>query len=412
MDPTVKNFKVAIAVTMFPNIVQTYILNQIVFFKKNDVLSLISADVDPQQKEIHSKVHKQHLLNDAAYLGAYNKSLFKQLLQLPLLQPGYLYRLLRIVFSATWFNYDAKYVVKALIRSREPRLFTTDIIHSHSLYNSYDHLYLKDLFSIPVIMTFHGLEPKSSKNLASHKVRAVLETCDAFFVNTHFAQDQLVSLGCNSSKIHIIPQGTDTDDFSYTEKTINTDEPIIILSVGRLSVEKGFHIAVEAVARAISKFPTLEYHIVGNGPEEEHLRKLIEKHGLGDRVKIFGTVSTETLADHYSRSHIFLLPSIDYKDGSHTETQGVVLQEAQSSGIPVIASRTGGIPEIIIDNETGLLFDEENIEQLVDAINSLIDDPSIYKNLCRQGKKSVEEKYSIEVIGNKLLNVYDMVINR
>jgi glycosyltransferase involved in cell wall biosynthesis len=116
-------------------------------------------------------------------------------------------------------------------------------------------------------------------------------------------------------------------------------------------------------------------------------------------------LSGNELLSHYSAAHLFVLPSIAIKDG-WAETQGVVLQEAQSSGIPVIASRTGGIPEVIRNRETGLLFDAENVQQLAEKIISLIADKELYKSLSTQARREVEENFSMEVICTRLFRIY------
>ena len=218
-------------------------------------------------------------------------------------------------------------------------------------------------------------------------------------------------MGCKKEKVYIIPQGTNTADFPYLPRTILKEQPIIILSVGRLSIEKGFHVAIKAINIAVKRFPNIQYHIVGSGPEESNLTELIQSLGLQETIKIYGSVSTGTLLTHYSNAHIFILPSIDFRDGSHTETQGVVIQEAQSCGIPVIASKTGGIPEVVKDGTTGLLFNEENDAQLAQLIDSLIINTDFYQDLGVQARKDVEDNYSIDVIGSRLIDTYKKILS-
>jgi glycosyltransferase involved in cell wall biosynthesis len=270
---------------------------------------------------------------------------------------------------------------------------------------------MKEVFGIPMTTTFHGLVPGNVKMLEPDKIRAVLDTTDAFYVNTQFACKQLLDFGCNRDKIHIIPQGTNTADFPFRERAIPENEATVMLSVGRLSHEKGFHIAISAMSRLITENVNVEYRIIGNGIERDNLSEQIEHLGLQNNVKLLGSVSTEELQSHYADAHVFVLPSIDLQDGTHTETQGVVLQEAQSSGLPVIASRTGGIPEVIRDRYTGLLFEQNDEAGLARHVKSLIADPSLYQSLCLNGRKDVDDNYSMEVIRERLLSVYSDIIN-
>ena len=411
MNREIKNpLRVAILVRQFPNIVQTYILNHIVSLRNSGADTMIIAESNPKQLETHPAVKEYNLLGDTMYLSSDRASILKQIFTVPLYKLRYLTVIKRIIFSGLWKRYGLKYGIKAALSAKLLYAREFDIIHSHTLYSSYEYLYLKDVFNIPFVTTFHGLEPQSSKSLATKKIRFVLERTDVFIVNTRFARKQLTDMGCNQDKIHIIPQGTNTTDFPFKARTISKNKPVNILSVGRLSIEKGFHIAVNGIARLVEHYPNIRYHIIGSGPEEQHLTKLIHSIGLQDTVQIYGSVSTDELALHYSNAHIFILPSIDFHDGSHTETQGVVLQEAQSSGIPVIASRTGGIPEVIREDITGLLFEEKNDEQLSQKLESLLRDEQLYLTLSQQARKDVEDNYSIEVIGNKLLDVYKIVL--
>jgi len=407
-----KPLKLAIMVRMFPNIVQTYVLSHILSLRRAGHETLIIAEQDPGQNEVHPRVIESHLVDEAIYIDPDNGNLVSQIPYQVLFSARYIGAALRLLLSGILVRHGIKYTVKALIRVMVESHHKFDIIHSHSLFSSYDYLFLKEVFGIPLTTTFHGLVPKNVEMLEDRKIRAVLNTGDAFFVNTNFAKSQLEVLGCDAGKIHIIPQGINLDDFPFSSRKIESWELITILSVGRLSIEKGFHIAIKAIGRLIEAFPNVRYHIVGGGPEKENLTRLIEAEGLRDKVIIFGSISTEQLLSHYAEAHIFILPSIDFCDGSHTETQGVVLQEAQASGIPVIASRTGGIPEVVIDGDTGLLFAEEDDHELANHIQSLIFDPVLYEKLHLQGRRNVEERFSADVICAQLSSVYYQFLDR
>lgn len=411
MNSTTKPaLNVAILVRKFPNIVQTYVLNHILSLKSDTIKTIIIAERDSKQNEINPRVIENALLDETLYITSGLFNFIKQLSSQKLSLHRYIKSGFTIAFSTLWFKRGPIYTLKSIIRAGALAKHDIDIVHSHSMFNTYDYLFLKDVFSIPITTTFHGLLPKNVKNLNDEKIKKVLDTGDKFFVNTEFAKKQLTGLGCKQEKIRIIPQGTDTTDFPFTARRILPTAPIIILSVGRLSIEKGFHVAIKAIATLVKHHPNIKYNIIGGGPEEQNLTDLIDKYNIHNNVTIFGSVSTDELLSQYSKCHIFILPSIDFSDGSHTETQGVVLQEAQSSGVPVIASKTGGIPEVIIDGVTGLLFEEENDKQLVQKIESLICNAELYAQLSERARKDVEENYSIDVITRKLLDEYSATL--
>lgn len=411
MNSEIKNnLRVAILVRQFPNIVQTYILNHIISLKNVGVDTVIIATANPRQAETHPEVNEYNLMDETMYINTGRANLLKQIFTLPLYKPNYFSAFLKILFSSIWKQYGLLYGIKALVTAKSLSSGVFDIAHSHTLISSYEYLYYKKIFNIPLVTTFHGFEPKSSKSLADKKVQLVLENVDAFVVNTVFARKQLTDLGCEKEKIHIIPQGTNIANFPYKQRIISKDKPIAILSVGRLSIEKGFHVAVKAIAKLVHLYPNIQYCIIGSGPEEQPLIRLIKDLEIQSFVKLHGPASTEALLSNYSDAHIFILPSIDFRDGSHTETQGVVLQEAQSSGIPVVASKTGGIPEIIHDKKTGLLFDEEDDEQLAQVLEKLISDKDLYNNLSEQARQDVEMNLSTEAISKRMLSLYKQVL--
>ena len=266
-----KPLRVAILVRQFPNIVQTYILNHIVSLRNSGADTVIIAESNPKQAETHPAVKKYNLISDTVYINTDGANILKQIFTIPLYRPRYLSAIKKIIFSGLWKQYGFKYGIKAALSAKSLSVCEFDIIHSHTLFSSYEYLYLKDVFNIPIITTFHGLEPKSSKPLSTEKISIVLEKVNAFIVNTRFARKQLSDMGCEQNKIHIIPQGTNTDNFPFIPRAISAGDDITILSVGRLSIEKGFHIAIKSIAKLIKKYPTIKYHIVGSGPEEENL---------------------------------------------------------------------------------------------------------------------------------------------
>ena len=411
MSKTNKNrTNVAVLVRGFPNIVQTYIINHITSLINAGCRVTIIAVFNPQQKETHPAVEKYQMLDDTIYINTNKIGTLSQIISLPVFNSQYLSAVFSILHSRLWKKYGFIYSIKAVFKAKALADNTFDIAHSHAMFSSYEYLFLKEVFAIPLVTTFHGLEPKNAKSLPHHKIKQILTSCDAFFLNTTFAKKQLIDLGCPEKKIHIIPQATNVEDFPYSDRKIGKDNPVVILSVGRLSIEKGFHITVNAIAKLVKKHPSIQYRIIGSGTEEANLRQQIDGLELSNNVTIFGAVSTEILQKQYTHAHIFILPSIDFRDGSHTETQGVVLQEAQASGIPVIASRTGGIPEIIKDGQTGLLFEEGDSQQLSEKIDSLINDRSLYSSLQKQGRKDVEENYSVEAISKRLTSIYEKIL--
>ena len=402
---------IAIVVPIFPNIVQTYILNQITTFIDISLNVAIIASKKGIYKELPTVFNKYRLLDKTTYINTHYKGILAGIISIPVFNAKYRRLLKRILKEKIWKKYGWRYTIKSLIRAKSFALNDFTLIHSHTLTGSYEYLFLKDTMGLPVVTTFHGKEPRSSNNLSCFKSRKLFENGDAFIVNTNFAKKQLLEMGCNQDKIHIIPQGTNLEKFPYRLRSIEEKKKIIILTVARLSIEKGHHIAIEAVARLIKLFPYIEYHIAGAGPEHIKLHSQVAELGAQKHIIFHGSVSENMLHTLYEAAHIFILPSIDLKDGYHVETQGVVIQEAQASGIPVIASKTGGIPEVIQDNITGLLFDEGDANSLTEKISQLILDKNLYSLLAISARGEIIKNYDINVICRKIVNLYSKHIS-
>jgi glycosyltransferase involved in cell wall biosynthesis len=169
-----------------------------------------------------------------------------------------------------------------------------------------------------------------------------------------------------------------------------------LLIVGRLDRVKGHNLAIEAVA-AQDQSENVYLHIVGAGPCESELRNLVESLGIAARVQIQGF--RRNVYDYIAHCDVLLMPSLH-------EGLPYTLLEAMALGIPVIASRVGGLAEVIQDGATGLLITPGNVSVLADAIRRLIADPSLRARLGDEALRLQRAKYSLEAMASSYLNVY------
>ncbi|HID91008.1 TPA: glycosyltransferase family 1 protein [Candidatus Bathyarchaeota archaeon] len=208
-------------------------------------------------------------------------------------------------------------------------------------------------------------------------------------------------------KIVIIPNGIDIHRFDPINRhaTIGntaavTEGKPIILYVGRLVHRKGVHVLVEAMPIVLKEFPGAQLLIVGDGYMRGLLKLLVKSLKLEASVKLLGLLPDDGLLKLYEVSDVFALPSL------YGESFGVVLLEAMAAGKPIVASRAGGIPEIIKDNVTGILVKGGNKDDLANAILKILSDPDLAKLLARNGRKMVENKYSWSVVAEDIERVY------
>ncbi|KZZ40087.1 hypothetical protein A3758_09415 [Oleiphilus sp. HI0118] len=278
------------------------------------------------------------------------------------------------------------------------------VIHSHEEISGYEFLHLARLFKIPLVVTFHGLPPEGVGQLSSIKRHALYCYASKIIVNTRFAREQVVSLGAPRDKVVVLPQGLPIADFPFTERNApRSDDVVCLLSVGRYQRDKGQHYTLIALRRLLDAGINAELNLVGVGSSgKAWLQKLIGKLGLQKNVLFYENVSSHDLAALYKGCHLFVLASTSSKSGAHTETQGVVIQEAQSSGLLPIVTHVGGIPECVIDGENAMLIKDRSSRAIFTAVSDLISRPEDWARLQSNARHHVEENFSDRLIGERM----------
>src|SRR3989338_5993828 len=171
----------------------------------------------------------------------------------------------------------------------------------------------------------------------------------------------------------------------------------MLLFVGRLAEKKGARYLVAAMEDILKKFPAAKLVIVGDGPEKAALVRQSQQLGLSGSIIFAGSVANQSLPPYYRAADVFVLPSIVDSRGD-TEGLGVVLLEAITAGIPVVASNVGGIPDIVIHGKTGLLVGQKNPWQLAEAVIRILSGSELRKKLAVAAKAHVVKSYSWEKI--------------
>ena len=160
----------------------------------------------------------------------------------------------------------------------------------------------------------------------------------------------------------------------------------VLLTISRLEEHKGIANIIRSIPLVSKKFQNFVYLIGGNGKEEDTLKGLTKELGLEDKIKFLGRIKDEELAAYYDLCDVFVLANIQTKDGV-VDGLGVVFIEAGSMGKPVLGGRVGGVPEAVIDGETGILVDGTNVPEISNAIIRLFEDPELAKKLGENGRK-------------------------
>lgn len=199
----------------------------------------------------------------------------------------------------------------------------------------------------------------------------------------------------------VVPYGVPLPPAPADGRPPPTDPPTLLF-VGRLVARKGVDRLIEALAGLADRRWRLE--VVGFGPERERLERTAERLSISDRVAFLGRLADDELAEAYRRATAFVLPAT-VDERADTEGLGVVLLEAMSYGVPVVATRRGGIVDVVVDGETGLLVEDE-IDAIAGGIARVLDDPARARTMGERGRERVERAFAWETILDRIEAVY------
>ena len=198
-------------------------------------------------------------------------------------------------------------------------------------------------------------------------------------------------IGCKN--IEVIPNGIDLRRFENLER--KPHDGFVVMAVARLEKVKGLQYLIEAIGKL--KIVNCKLLVIGDGSERKNLENLTREFGLGEKVKFLGEIQNERIPEYLTQADCFVLPSL--KEGF-----GIAVLEAMAAGIPVVASKVGGILDIIEDGKTGLLVEPGNAEAIAGAIQE------VYSS--RRFTRADLEKYNWQNITERVYKIYENIISR
>jgi glycosyltransferase involved in cell wall biosynthesis len=206
------------------------------------------------------------------------------------------------------------------------------------------------------------------------------------------------------TKIRIVPNGVACQEFKpigglgRAKRNIGIGDKQCVLFVGRLIPRKGLNFLMEAAKSVVKESKETLFVVVGEGPLKRYLISYSKNKGLSDNFVFLGDVPDDILPTLYNCADVFTLPSVQ-------EGQGLTLLEAQATAKPVVAFNVGGVNEIVMDKETGLLVKPDSNE-LANAILNLLSNKSLREKMGRSGREFVCKNFSWEICARKMLQIY------
>lgn len=248
---------------------------------------------------------------------------------------------------------------------------------------------------IPVITSFHGSDIAGSMASPGYaKARQELFGRCAVIPcrSEQLARGVELLLGCPVDKIRLMR--TILPDIPFQQRHPPTDGAWRLVQAARLVPKKGIITALQAFAYFLEEYPNSTFTIAGEGPMEEELRAEAMRLQIDQHVEFVGFLPQEELQGLFSVSHIFLHPS--EMAGGDVEGIPNAMLEAMAGGLPVVATRHGGIPEVITDGENGYLCPERDPNQVSQALLRLASDATLYRTMSETASASVNEQFSAQ----------------
>jgi len=293
----------------------------------------------------------------------------------------------------------------------------TELIHAHFAIDALYALALARRIKRPLITTLHGFDATTSRFylLRSGKpawvryamLQEQLKTHGSHFVCvSHFIYEAALRAGFPEKRLSVHYIGIDTSRFLPAS---HQDSPRIV-HVARLVEKKGTRYLIDAIGHLRLRFPEVVVDIIGEGPLRSSLEERAKALGLEKNVRFHGVQSNDVVRETLKGATALVLPSVTAASGD-AEGLGLVLLEASASGVPVIGTRHGGIPEVVIENESGILVAERDSKMLAEAIEALVSNGPLQRRLGEGARRLACERFDIRRQSAELESLYARVCN-
>ncbi len=300
------------------------------------------------------------------------------------------------------------------------------MVHSHYWLSGWAGLIVKRSLGVPLANSFHtlgrvkdltrrdGEPPESLLRLAAE--HEVIEGSDCLVASTPLESEDLLShYGADPARLCMSPPGVDHDVFSPGDRAsarrrLGLPEGPLVLFVGRIQALKGLDVLVESFRLTHEKLPDARLLVVGgpSGPkgskELDLLAASVESAGLADSVDLVPPVAHSRLADYYRAADVLHVPS-------RSESFGLVAAEGQSCGLPVVATRVGGLTHAVDDGRSGVLVEGWEPLDHATAVLKILDDPALAREYA-QGAVDWSQRFSWDATANRFLELYSGAVAR
>jgi glycosyltransferase involved in cell wall biosynthesis len=257
--------------------------------------------------------------------------------------------------------------------------------------------------NIPYSIVFLGFDANEKKTLTQYHAayQAMLPRAKSVIVVAQSMRENLEAIAGPLTNLHFIPCGVDTSKFKpFGAKS----EQFTFISVARFAEKKGPIHSLRAFTKVFQQIPNARLLMVGDGPMWDEAKAFVKDNNLGDHVSFLGPKSQDEYLPLLQSAHVFIQHSIITAAGD-SEGTPVAILEAAACGLPTVSTRHAGIPDAVIEGETGILTDEHDIEAMATACILLAQNPSEALKMGIAARKHVSEQYDVVKLSQKIKSI-------
>jgi len=247
--------------------------------------------------------------------------------------------------------------------------------------------------SIPLVAHFHGFDASKHVVLDKHQdlYRQLFQQAESIIVVSNAMAGKLESLGCPKKKLVLNPYGPNKDFFHLSPDRDSNQ----IVAVGRFVEKKAPHLTLLAFKKVLESFPDAHLVMAGDGPLLGPCKDLAGALGISEKTRFAGAVGHDEVKNLFTGSFLFVQHSVIADDGDSEGTPVAVL-EASAASLPVVSTRHAGIPDVIVNGETGLLGEERDVDAMAASIIRLFRDRKLADDLGMKGRENILWNFSME----------------
>lgn len=308
-------------------------------------------------------------------------------------------------------------IVSAQLVAQQIRREATRLIHFHFLVDARFFLAVKRLTRLPTVVSAYGYDvssfPRALWGQGRRYLQPIFGEMECFLAMSQDMRRDLIRLGCPDEKIVVHYHGCNTDRFVFPERIYAKDGVVNILMCGSLRPKKGHDRVLQALhmwAQRRSSHQPFVLTLMGDGPQRGKLEALVHEYGWEDRVRFLGHVPHHDprLVAEYHKADVFTHPSVAI-GGNKEGIPGTVV-EAMAAGLPVVSTYHAGIPEMITNQEDGLLVNEDDLEGLCEALARLIEEPTLRQRLGQSAARTAATRGRLHSKTPDLERIYDQLL--